>query len=349
MFGYYNEIVQGDMENILNRNINFERLRNKTVYITGANGMLASYIIYLLMYMNQTRGMGISILALARNKAKAQKRFGCFKDNPLFELLYGDVCDEITLKKNIDFIIHTAGNSSPKYILSDPVGIIKANTIGTMRVLDLARKNNIENLLFTSTREIYGKVECDVIREDDIGSMDCLDLRSCYPESKRMAENLITSYNYQYNIPFVITRIAHSYGPGMDIDNDGRVMADFISDTVSHKDIVLKSTGEVKRAFCYITDTISGIMIALLHGKSGQAYNIANETESVKIKDTAKMITELFPEYGINVKFEIPKDAGKGYSKMGTVRLDTTKLEKLGWSCIVDLREGLYRTVKSFE
>lgn len=350
MFSFYNKIVQEDMQELVSREIDFERLNYKTVLITGANGMLATYLVYVLMYLNINKSYNIKVLALVRNKERAQRRFGDFFDNPLFTLMEQDVCDSVSYQQDIHFIIHAAGNASPKYILTDPVGIIKANIIGTINILELAKNRNTERILYTSTREVYGKVAENIheITEYDNGILDFNDLRACYPESKRLAETLLKSYSYQYGVPYITARIAHSYGPGMQIEQDGRVMADFISDVVNKRNIVLKSTGEAKRAFCYITDAVSGILIALLEGTPGQAYNIANENEDIRICDVARLMTDIFPDRGLKVLYDIPEKQSAGYSKMGRTKLSTKKIEELGWKCEISLQAGIERTIASF-
>ncbi|HOB20833.1 MAG TPA: NAD-dependent epimerase/dehydratase family protein [Candidatus Atribacteria bacterium] len=347
---YSSSIVREDISDIISRDIDWEMLRGRTVLITGASGMLASYLVYVLMHLNESRNMDIKVLALVRNAEKARLKFADFLSGKNFKLIRQDISDPVNCDCDIDYIVHAAGNASPKYILSDPVGIIKANTLGTMNVLELALQKKVKNVLFTSTREVYGRMPdgTEEILESDYGSLDCKELRSCYPESKRLAETMLESYFYQYKVPYTTARIAHSYGPGMDINEDGRVMSDFISDVVNGRDIVLKSDGKAERAFCYISDAVAGMFTVLLHGKPGEAYNIANESEPVMIKDAANTLVELFADRGLKVVFEIPEEKSKGYSRMGRVRLNTQKLESLGWSCRVRLRDGLYRTVVSF-
>lgn len=343
------KIIQNDMEEIIaNEYIPFEKLRNKNVLVTGANGMLAYYFTCVLMHLNNKKNMNIKVVALVRNLAKAEKKFDIFLNNPLFELLPQDVCNQIIIKDDIHYILHAAGAASPKFIESDPVGIIAANTRGTCNVMELARKNPIENILFTSTREVYGKVDgISWIKEYDMGVFDPLDSRSCYPESKRMAEQICKSYYNQYKVPFTVARIAHSYGPGMDIDQDGRVMSDFISDVVNNRNIVLKSAGTAVRAFCYITDVIKAMFLVMLEGEIGEAYNIANETEPVEIKDVAKMLVDLFPEKKLKVIFET-SDNNNGYCQYERVGLSTEKIGSLGWSPSCNLENGLEKTVNSF-
>lgn len=328
----------------------YENLRGKRVLITGASGMLAAYMVYFFEYLNRTEDYGIHVTALVRNEKKAWKKFGEFREDPYFELMVQDVCSPVAQKwDHLEFIIHAAGNASPQFILNDPVGIITANTTGTINVMELAR-NYRARVLYTSTREVYGKMSETVasIREDMFGMMDPMERRSCYPESKRIAESILQGYHFQYGVESVVARIAHSYGPGMTIDNDGRVMSDFISDVVHGRNIVMKSTGDAVRAFCYITDAVSALLTLLLKGKAGEAYNVANEAEPVPIREAARQLVSLFPERDLKVVFDIPKEMSQGYSKMGRVALDTGKLEALGWKPAVTLKDGMKRTVESF-
>lgn len=347
---YETEVVQGDMEEIISdTTIDFNVLKDKSVLITGANGMLAYYCTCALMYLNEKRGMNTKVIALVRNEQRADKKFGCFKENANFKMLVQDVCESLQIDEKVDYIIHAAGSASPRYIKEAPLGIIAANIKGTENICELARVKNTTNILFTSTREVYGKVEgITYIKESDMGQLDPLEPRSCYPESKRMAEQILKSYQVQHQVPFTVARIAHSYGPGMETENDGRVMSDFMSDVLHNRDIVLKSEGTAERAFCYITDAVRGMLLILLHGTNGESYNIANETEPMMIKDVAKLMTESFPKKNMKVRFEIEKNTG-GYCTYKRVGLDTEKLEKLGWKPCIKLTDGIKNTVMSME
>lgn len=346
-----NQIILKDMKDLEERNLPLEKLKNTSILITGASGMLAAYLVHFFMYLNETKKYEIRVIALVRNEKKAWSKFEKYHNDKNFILKVQDVCVPFEIDEPLDYIIHAAGNASPYFILNDPTGIIAANTSGTVNVLEIARKNGVKKVLYTSTREVYGKMPegTTEIFEDTFGSLDPTEIRACYPESKRMAETLFQSYSYQYHVPFTTVRIAHSYGPGMIIDDDGRVMADFISDIVHGRNIVLKSTGDAERAFCYITDAVAGMLFALLKGDNGEAYNIANEKEPLPIREVATLLTELYPEKGLKVVFDIPESMSAGYSKMGRVRLNTEKLESKGWNCRVSLREGLIRTIESFK
>jgi len=347
---FSDEIIQDDMKILYQQKLPYEDFRDKTILITGASGMLAVYLVYFMMYLNRILGYRIHVVALVRNEQKAWKKFGEFKNDDHFCLLVQDVCDKIELDISVDYIIHAAGNASPYFIINDPVGIVKANTLGTLNVLEFAQRVKSKKVLYLSTREVYGKMNDDVeeIPEELFGSLDPLEFRSCYPESKRISESILQSYYRQYDVPFCVVRIAHSYGPGMNIDNDGRVMADFMADVCNNRNIVLKSTGDAERAFCYITDAVSGMLYALLKGECGEAYNVANEKEPKPIREVAQLMIGVYPEKHLKVVFDIPASAGEGYSKMGRVRLNTSKLEKMGWRCQVDLATGIKKTVDYF-
>lgn len=345
---YKHTIIQQDIKNIIEQEeISLEKFRNKRVLITGANGMIASYYMFVLMALNDLKSMNIKIYALVRNVEKLE-RMTNYSERKDIIVIQQDVCKKIEIDEGIDYIIHMASSADPQNIISNPVGIINANVIGTLNVLELAREKSSE-VIFTSTREVYGKVEGKKeISEDDIGLLDSLELRSCYPESKRMAENLIISYSYQYGIKYKIARIAHCYGPGMNIENDGRIMSDLIGDVVHNRDIVLKSDGEMKRAFCYILDCITALLIITLDQNSNQVYNIAKETEEIRVKDLAYLMRDMYPNKKIEVKFDIEENTNK-YVKFERVKLNTNKLEKLSWKPIIKLREGIQRTVCFYE
>ena len=305
--------------------------------------MLASYVTWLLLYLHEEAGIEVSVVALCRNPQKAERYFGSYVGKPYFRMLTQDVCDPIVYEGAVDFIFHLAGNASPYFINTDPVGIIKCNLLGTMNVLELARKKQTAKVIFASTREVYGKnEEAELLDEIAFGTIDPLDARSCYPESKRAAETLLKSYYLQYDVAFNTIRIAHAYGPTMKLEKDGRVMADLMGDVVAGRDIVLKSSGEAIRAFLYITDAVLGMFTVLFKGKAGEAYNLANETEPISIRDLAQLLASSRNDKTIQVV--INEGDQQGYCTYRRTALDTTAIELLGWKPQTSLKEGIIRT-----
>ncbi|MFI3260800.1 MAG: NAD-dependent epimerase/dehydratase family protein [bacterium] len=343
-----NAVIKKDMLEMNISDIEKEKLKNSHFFITGANSSLAQYMVFYLLHLNEDENYNIKINVLVRNEEKAHDIYKEYIDQINF--IVQDICTPITFDGKIDYIIHTAGSASPWFILNDPVGVINANTVGTLNVLNLAKDKNIKQLLFTSTREIYGQIpnNVDYITEDVVGSIDTLDSRSCYPESKRAAETLLKAFYNQYKVPFTIARIAHTYGPGMEIKNDGRIMADLISAAVNDEDIKLASDGTTMRGFCYITDTAAGMFKILLSGTITEAYNLSNETEYKEIKETAKLILKIKDNENLKLILNEDGQFKGGYTKGKFTQMSTKKLESLGWYPKVSLEDGIKSTIQYY-
>ena len=347
MFRYKNDFVWNDVREMMATTLPWDRLDNKSCLVTGANGMIATYVVYLLISLVRERRINIHVIALSRNRQRSEELFADFLDDPHFELLTQDVCMPIHLEGRLDYIFHFAGNASPYYIENDPVGIMKSNLLGTINVLECARDKAVKKVIFASTREVYGaNVERNSLTETSFGYLDCLDARSCYPESKRAAESLCKSYSLQDGVDFNSVRIAHTYGPGMKLENDGRVMSDLLKYAIQGRNIVLRSKGDMLRAFCYVTDTVVGLMYILFYGEKSLAYNLANETEEISIRDLADMLLGLSPVKGLRIDYDIPERLPNVYCDYKRVRLDTSQLESLGWKPRVSLEDGISRVVK---
>lgn len=344
-----NEIIIQDLDFIVNSDIGRERLKNKTVLITGAYGMLLSYMTFAMLRLNELDPkFNLKIIALVRNKEKAKKIFGLYTKNKNLKLFVHDLSSPIKLSEKIDYIIHGASYASPRYFRSDPVAVITPNVIGTHYLLELAKSKKIRGFLYFSSGAVYGRADTEVVKETEYGRLDPLDIMNCYGESKRMAENMCASWYYQFGIPTKIVRPAHVYGPTMDIKKDNRVFASFMNNVIGGKQIVMKSDGTAKRSFCYIADATVAFLKVLLDGVSGEAYNIGNDKEYMSIKKLIQTIVTTFPERRIKVKIlnkKIKNGAKRGAEKM---LMSSKKAEALGWKCAFSLCEGLKRTVNSF-
>lgn len=348
MFGYNNWIVQDDLRLMAGALTQWDNLKDKTILVTGATGMLATYITYLLCYLHKERNYNLRVIALCRTKSKAENLFHPFLKETWFLLLCQDICAPIDTLTSVDYIFHLASNASPYFIKNDPVGIIKSNLLGTYNIAEFARRNKLQRIVFASTREVYGKNEdIPMLAEDNYGIVNPLENRACYPESKRAAETLLHSYWLQYQIPSCIVRIAHCYGPGMKLRDDGRVMADLLSNVIEGEDIVLNSDGSAERAFCYITDAVVAMFLVLFSGENGKAYNVANETEPISIKELAELLVSLNKDKRLKVVFRMQETTSGLYCNYRRSGLNTTELEKLGWYPEICLQDGLIRTINS--
>ncbi|MFH2021099.1 MAG: NAD-dependent epimerase/dehydratase family protein [archaeon] len=337
-----NKIMAEDIKVICSSDLDWKKLDGKTFLVTGANGFIPSYIIETLLYLNDNTFKNKSkIIGLARNHEKTEKRFKKYLKRDDLSFIFQDVCIPVN-KIEVDYVIHAASQASPKYYGKDPIGTFTANAIGTYNLL----KNVIfKEFIFISSSEVYGKSEKQPISEDDFGALDPAVVRSCYAEGKRAAETLLVSWKYQYGIKAKIVRPFHTYGPGISLD-DGRVYADFVSCIVKNKDIILNSEGKDKRAFCYITDFISGFFTVLIKGDS-LAYNIGNDDAESSIIDLANTLVSMYPEKKLKVVVNAKPAEGYLKSKVSRNCPDTTKLRKLGWKPQVAIDAGFKRMVES--
>jgi nucleoside-diphosphate-sugar epimerase len=340
---YLNEIVRGDLAAITSQDASWERLAGKTVVVTGANGMMGSYAAFIPLYLNDTRNIGARVVAMVRNRAKAESVFADVLDRDDFDLVEQDAGEPIAYDGPADFIIHAASQARPDLFTSDPVGTIKANTIGAFHTLDLAVAAKAEGYLFISSREIYGQPDPGQawFTESDVGRVDPLDVRSCYSEGKRAAETVCVSYRHQYGVDAKVARLSHTYGPGM-LTSDTRVQAAFLNNLLEGRDIVLKSTGALVRTYTYVADAASALYWILLDGKE-VAYNIADLESLVSIRELAETFAAAATPK-LEVVFDIPEaQIAAGWSPVTGGNLDAARLRALGWTARVQLAEGVRR------
>lgn len=339
-----NSIVRDDISKIVSLSLPWERLSNSTVVVTGASGFIASYIVEALMHL------GTHVIAIVRNKVKARKKFSQYLNHRNFLLKIQDINETITLAGKVDFIIHAASYSSPKYYSVDPIATLKANTVGSMNLLELARAKRVKGFLFLSSAEIYGifSNSSHKILENTFGVVNPATIRACYAESKRMGESMCIAWHHQFGVPVKIVRLFHTYGPGMSLD-DGRVHADFVANVIRGEDIVMKSEGETKRTFCYIVDTVAGIFTVLLKGKSGEVYNIGNPKAETSVFELARMIARLSLDKKTHV-IKKTRSHREKYIESPIDRCipDITKISALGWSPRYTLKEGFERMIQSY-
>jgi UDP-glucuronate decarboxylase len=345
-----NPIVRKDLQFIASSLLPWHLLKKKRILITGANGFLSNYLIRTLLYLNEESDLGLEIIALVRNKEKARLRFGEMLNIKEMHLIVNDVSNKIEkIPGEINIIIHAASQASPKYYGSDPVGTLKANTIGTYNLLELAREKESESFLLFSTSEVYGDIpESNLpIKEEFYGYLDPLNVRSCYAESKRMAETMCVSWFHQFGVAAKIVRPFHTYGPGMAL-NDGRVFSDFVSDVIQSKDIIMKSDGSAMRAFCYLADATAGFFSVLLKGECSQAYNVGNDNGEISIIELAQLLVHLYPEKHLKIINKIDLSSGYIPSKVKRACPSIEKIKRLGWAPSFSIADGFKRTIDSF-
>lgn len=340
-----NKIYKDDIQTIANINIPWNRLKNKRILISGASGMIGSFLIDVIMYRNEHFNDNCTVIALGRDIAKAQARFSPYWDSDLFSFISHDINEPLSDIGNIDFIIHAASNTHPVAYATDPVGTMTTNIMGTYNLLNYAVKHKTERFLFTSSVEVYGENRGDVEKFDEsyCGYIDCNTLRAGYPESKRAGEALCQAFIKQYGLDVVIARLSRTYGPTM-LKTDTKAISQFIKRGVEKKDVVLKSEGTQFYSYSYVADAVSGVLTILLKGECGQAYNISDQASDITLKELAKIIASYV---GKNVVFELPdKIEQAGYSKATKAVMSSEKLKSLGWEAKYNIRSGLERTIE---
>lgn len=347
MIDFYHRVIQQDLQRIVKGNIDINQFKNKTVLITGINGMIATYLAYTFIYMNQNYDLNIKIIGMGRNIDEFNRRFSLAQSTDI-EFIFQDVTSKLIVPNKIDYIFHAATNASPEAMIYEPVEIALTNSIGTKNIADLAIKKNA-HLHFFSTREVYGASVNNSLNETDTSSLSPLNIRDVYPISKVFSESLLNAYKSEHGLNFSVSRIAHAFGPTMRTEGDGRVMADFLGKVLNNKDIVLNSDGSSERAFIYISDVISAILhIVLNSDNKSYTYNVSNESEPITVLQLAKLISNMGTEFQkkTQVLMNFQKNVLKsGYSTVKRVPLNTTKLETLGWKPEVKLESGILNTL----
>ncbi len=336
------KLYQDDLLTVMSTNIPWYKLNRKSIFITGASGLLGTCLIDALMLWNKSqRGNGVKLYAGVRDVKLAEKRFAEYREDVC--VLQWDVNKSLKKKMNVDYVIHAASNTHPLAYANDPIGTIMTNTNGLNNVLDYARKIKAERTIFISSVEIYGQAWSeDVFSEQYCGYIDCNTLRAGYPESKRVGESICQAYIEKYGMDIVIPRLSRTFGPNMR-KNDSKALSQFIKNAVNNEDIVLKSNGNQKYSYLYVVDAVSAILFLLLCGEKGEAYNVGQMQKILTLRELAYIISNYV---NVNIKFDIPEELEKkGFSPVTTAIVETDKLCGLGWKQNIDISTALKHTI----
>ena len=300
------------------------------ILITGGAGFIGSYLV------EKFLSAGEKVIVVDNLLTGAIENLSLFNDNPNFIFMNHDVQHHIDIEMELDYVLHLASAASPKAYTEYPINTLKAGSSGTINTLGLAKAKNAKYLL-TSTSEIYGNPKVSPQSETYWGNVNPNGPRSMYDEAKRFSEAAVSSYNRIYNLNTRIVRLFNTYGPKMKID-DGRVVTNFIFQALNGKDITIYGNGDQTRSFCYIEDTLSGIIKAM-DSESSEVFNIGNPNE-ITVKKLAEIIIEL-TNSNSSLKFlELPEDDPMQRKP------DISKAKEfLKWSPKIPLEEGLIKTI----
>ena len=340
-------VFSEDVARISAARLPWEQYRNAEILVTGASGMIPMYIVGSLLAANDAYDLGLHVTGMVRNREKAEQRFGSALKRSDFTLLAGDVIDTKSFEQNFSTIFHGASPARPSLHKSSPVTTLKANTLGTINLLDALVEAGGKSFVLLSSSEVYGAVQgSELISEDDEGTLQHFAPRASYSEGKRIAETALAAYADEFGIRGLSLRFGHIYGPGMALD-DGRVQADFLADVVRGRNVQMMSAGAATRTYTYVADAVVGLLFACLQGED-QVYNVADPDGNISIRELAETFAGARPEMKLELDFVNPED-GRSFSPVASLGLDARRLTELGWNAATPLSEGVSRTIRSFE
>lgn len=344
-----NKVEIEDFENICDAGfIPWAKLEGKRIFVTGGTGLVCSNLIKALYTANRKKNLNIEIIILVRDKEKAKKIFGEIITSNTVKLVVGDIETHTFEEEGIDYIIHGASITSSKMFVEHPVEIIDVALKGTQKVLEMAKKNDVDGIVYLSSMEVYGYPDRGhKVIENDKCSISSLIPRNSYPMSKAMCEAMCCAYSSEYGVKAKIVRLTQTLGAGVNLE-DKRIFAYLANCMYKKENIVLKTKGETERSYLYTADAVTAILLVMMNGESGEAYNAADEDTYCSI---AKMSESLADSAGIEVKYVLQQDNKNGYLNTLYMDLDTTKIKRLGWRKLyrnMDLNTYYNRMILSY-
>jgi len=330
------EVITTGVQKVL-ANLGAVNFRGRKVIVTGGAGFLGSWMCDILI------AHGAEVLCLDNLSSGRRENIANLISRPGFTFVEHDVSLPMTMVRHVDYVFHLASRASPLEFTGHPIEIIRANTIGTMNALDIARDHQAR-FLFTSTSEAYGEPAVVPTPETYRGNVSSTGIRGCYDESKRCGEATVMAYHRQYGLDVHIARIFNTYGPRMRADGIyGRVAPRFIQQALAGNPLTVFGKGEQTRSFTYVTDQVEGLLkLAASSAASGKVVNIGNNSE-VKVIDLARVVKELIDSTS-TIVFEPlpPDDPTRRCPDIGLAH------SLLGWMPRTGLEEGLRNTTTWF-
>jgi len=326
-----NNIWQKEIESLADDAI-FNLYKDSVFLITGATGFIGSWLVFSLICANRIKGLNNKVVALVRNKDKAEKIFKNVINDSNLEIIVQDISETLNYNKSVDYIVHCANITDSKTMQKFPVEVIETTIYGTKNILNFAKENNVKSVVYLSSIEIYGEQQNENVKEDEYGTLDSSIIRNCYPISKKMAENLCCSYSSEYGLDVKIARLTQTFGSGISKD-DNRMFAQFAKCIIKNEDIVLKTDGLSYKNYCYITDAIVALLIILKKGERAGIYNVANYDSAIAVKDLALKLIKKYNSSSL--RFDL--DENNPYFGNVYLKLNCQKLESLGWKAKVNL------------
>ena len=338
---YESETYVSDIDLVIKSNsFIFDEIFDKTIFITGGTGLVCSPIVDMILRANYILGTKIKLIIAGRSEEKIRQRF----EKQKYDYVYYDATKRNTLDLSTDYIIHGASNSSPTDISTRGIETMIDNIGGIYELLTYAAENDVINTLYISSSEIYGQRKTNnQWMENEYGSIDILLPRNAYSSSKRAAETLCVCFSEEKKIKTTIVRPGHIYGPTAK-RTDTHVSSLFSFAAADGNNLIMKSSGEQVRSWCYCIDSAMAILYVLVRGKNKNAYNISSPNSILSIKEMAQYLSK---KAEVQLVVEIPNEKEeRRFNPMFNSSLKSDKLMDLGWKPLFDCEVGFEHTIK---
>jgi UDP-glucuronate decarboxylase len=303
------------------------------VLVTGGAGFLGSHLVDVLM-----KG-GNDVICLDNFYTGSKQNVHQWNGHSNFELIRHDITEPISLE--VDQIYHLACPASPVHYQYNSIKTVKTSFLGTMNMLGLAKRVKARFFL-ASTSEVYGDPDVHPQREDYWGNVNPNGIRSCYDEGKRIAETLTCDYHRQHHVDVRIVRIFNTYGPRM-LENDGRVVSNFISQALRGNALTVYGDGSQTRSFCYVSDLVDGFVRLMANESCVNPVNLGNPEEYTILQLASEIKDMIDPSLAITFKPLPSDDPQRRCPDIGKAK------SLLQWSPSVGLEHGLKSTIDYFK
>jgi len=338
------QMYEKESEAYMTGPIPWEWLEGKTILVAGANGVIGAAVVRLLLHRNHFHGGNMRLLAVSRSREHFLQCFAGQYEEAELSYYAMDISENVQIPERADYVICAAGDGDPASFAAHPVEVMKSNLAGLDHLLGYSRQCGCKRVLYLSSGEVYGQsVEGQSFDETFSGYVDHSKARSCYPAAKRAAEVLCQSWIQEYGTDIVIARPCHIFGPDMKA-SDSRAAAQFFFRAVRGEELVMKSDGRQQRSMCCSFDCAEALLLLLLSGVCGEAYNIAGKEQVVSIRQLAGMIAGAG---GVGLRMETPTQTEKNsYNPVEKSILDWHKIYALGWRPRKSVEEGIQSTLE---
>jgi UDP-glucuronate decarboxylase len=312
--------------------MNEDKRMGKRILVTGGAGFIGSHLCARLL------DRGDEVICLDNFFTGRKGNLQPFLENHRFEIIRHDIVNPILLE--VDQIFNLACPASPVHYQHNPVKTVKTNVVGTLNMLGLAKRVRAR-ILQASTSEVYGDPTVHPQSEPYWGHVNCIGLRSCYDEGKRVAETLMMDYHRQNGVEIRIARIFNTYGPNMAI-NDGRVVSNFIVQALRGQSLTIYGDGTQTRSFCYVRDLVEALIQLMDQDESSGPMNLGNP-EEMTMKELAQLVISMTDSKG-GIQYK-PLPTDDPVKRRPDITLARAKL---GWEPKIPLSDGLPLTIDYF-